>query len=213
MQSSERDDFVTELRKLCAGFGVPFTKDREEGFWTGLARMSLLSFRRCVEHALGEDYAGDTFPKTGDIWRIYKGTALTPKPNVRALLPADPDHLAYYANRLLWLHVSHRGGLGSVGRFVPSYGMVDCKASDELQRCLKFKRELVEEFCGFIRDGDEMANPATFVRWWLAGLQKISEVLPRTVRNLEQLADDPESQKPFDVLMGRELTQREPALA
>lgn len=213
MQVSERDEFRIELGKLCAGFNVPLTKHREDGYWTGLARMSIQQFRKCVEFALGPDYGGDDFPKTGQIWKIYKGTALTAaKPDVKAL-PADPDHLAYFANQLLWLHVSHRGGLGSTGHLVVAHGMVDCQASDELKRCLKFKRELVEEFCGYIRDGDDLATPAMFVRWWLAGLQEISEVLPRTVRNLHQFAEDPESQKPFAALMGRELTPQQTVVA
>ena len=213
MQASERDEFLRELSKLCAGFGVPMTKHREEAYWTGLARMSSAQFRKCVEFALGPDYDGTEFPKTGQIWGIYKGTAISPnKPNVKAL-PADEDHLAYLANRLLWLHVSHRGGLGSTGRFVPAHGMVDCKASSELTACLKFKRGLVAQFCEFVREGDELATQAAFVRWWAGGLAKVSEVLPRTARNYEQLASAPESQKPLPAYMARELAPVQPELA
>lgn len=211
MHASDRGDFKIELEKLCGGFNVPLTKAREEGYWTGLARMSIQQFRKCVEFALGPDYEGTDFPKSGQIWGIYKGTAI--KPNTEAkTLPPDEDHLAYLANRLLWLHVSHRGGLGSTGRFIPAHGMVDCKASAELAACLKFKRELVAQFCGFVREGDEMATQAAFVRWWAGGLAKVSEVLPRTARNYEQLAAAPESQKPFPAYMGRELAPVQPEL-
>lgn len=211
MQANDREEFLRELSKLCAGFGVPLTKGREEAYWVGLTRMSIQQFRKCVEFALGPDYDGTDLPKTGQIWRIYKGTAISPnKPDVK-LLPPDEDHLAYLANRLLWLHVSHRGGLGSTGRFVPARGMVDYKASLELAACLKFKRELVAEFCGFVQEGDEMATTAAFVRWWAGGLAKVSEVLPRTARNYEQLACAPESQAPLPAYMARELAAQQEA--
>jgi len=103
--------------------------------------------------------------------------------------------------------------MGSTGVFIPAHGMVDCKASGELQRCLKFKRELVEQFGGFVRDGDEMATPAAFVRWWLGGLRKVSEVLPRTVKTLEQMAEHPDAQKPFPAFMARELAPVQTELA
>lgn len=213
MQVSDRGDFHIELGKLCAGFNVPLTKAREDSFWTGLARMSLPQFRRCVEFALGPDYDGTEFPKTGDIWRIYKGTAISPNaPDVKAL-PPDQDHLAYFANRLMWIHVSHRGGLASLGRFIPTHGMVDCKASRELEHCLKFKRELVEQFSGFVRDGDDMATPAAFIHWWLGGLRKVSEVLPRTVTTLEEMAEHPDARKPLPAFMARELAPVQPDLA
>jgi hypothetical protein len=211
MQASERGDFKTELEKLCAGFGVPFTRAREESYWTGLARMSIQQFRRCVEFALGPDYDGTDFPKTGQIWGIYKGTAIKPNPEAKAL-PADQDHLAYLANQLLWIHVSHRGGLGSTGVFIPAHGMVDCKASGELQRCLKFKRELVAQFCGFVQDSDDMATPAAFIRWWLGGLRKVSELLPRTVKTLEEMAEHADAQKPFPIWMARDIAPTQPEL-
>jgi hypothetical protein len=206
MHSDDREEFRVELGKLCAAFNVPATKAREDAYFTGLAKMSLAQFRRCVEHAIGPDYGEDTLPTTGKIWRIYKGTAFVSPPTVKAL-PPDPDHLEYFANRLLWMHVSHRGGLGSIGRFVPAYGMVDCHASDELRRCLKFKREIVAEFCAWIRDGDESATPEAFLQWWLIGMQKISDVLPRTIKDIEHLAAAPEAKNPFPPVMARPLQQ------
>lgn len=212
MQPDDREEFRMVLATLCAGFDVPMTKAREDAYWVGLAKMSLTQFRRCVEHAIGADYTDDRFPNTNKIWRIYRGTAFTNAPAEQKALPPDPDHLAYFANRLLWLHVSHRGGLGSTGRFVPAYGMVDCKGSDELNRCLAFKRAIVEEFCEWVNNGDETATPESFIRWWIVGMQKISEVLPRTIRDLERLAEEPEARHPFAPLMAREITPYQPAL-
>lgn len=213
MQASERDEYKATLALLCAGFNVPLTKHREDSYWIGLARMSLLAFRKCVEFALGPDYDGTDFPKIGEIWGIYKGTAIKPNAVAAKALPPDEDHLAYLANRLLWLHVSHRGGLGSTGRYVVAYGMVDCKASPELERCLKFKRELVAQFGGFVNEGDELATKAAFIRWWAGGLGKVSELLPRTARDYEQLASEPESQTPLPTYMARELAPVQPELA
>lgn len=75
MQASDRDDFKTEMGKLCAGFGVPFTKIREDAYWTGLTRMSLPQFRRCVEYALGEHFVEEDLPTTGKLWKVHRGDA------------------------------------------------------------------------------------------------------------------------------------------
>jgi hypothetical protein len=201
MQLADREEFRVQLEKLCAAFNVPCTEAREEAYFRAFSRLSLIAFARLVDAALDEN-GPQKLPTVHDLWELYKHT----KGAKSQAPPADdPDHLAYLANRLLWLHVSHRGGLGSTGTFVPAYGMVDAQASPELTRCLAFKRELVKEFCRYVTERDDMATPAAFIRWWLAGLAKISEVLPRTRRDLEQLAGEPESQIPFPTYMAREL--------
>jgi hypothetical protein len=192
MQSDDREAFKAELTKLCAGFEVPYSKGREEAYWAGLGKMSLGQFKRCVQHALSEDYPEEAFPKVGQIWRIHKGAA-PPKSNAPAL-PPEQDHLEYYANRLFFLHMTHRGGFGSIGG----------KAAPELAACLAFKRDIVEEFAEHIRNGDPLATPAEFVHWWRVGLRKCGPVMPRTEINLQQVIDDPASQVPFAVYMGRE---------
>ena len=184
MQASEREQFKAELTKLCAGFDVPITKAREEAYWTGLTRMSLLQFRRVVERALGEGADLEKFPTVGTVWKLHRGTqAALPQ----AQQPIEPDGLKYLANRLLWLHVSHRGGFGSVGD----------KPSHELDRCLQFKAEIVAEFENYILEDDECANLANFVSFWMAGLAARSEVLPRTKLNYEQLVNEPNARQPF----------------
>lgn len=214
MQASDREEFRSELAKLCVGFNVPLTRAREEGYWAALARMSLAQFRKCVDFAIGPDYDGDEFPKTGQIWRIHRGPVVKPDANVPAL-PADQDHLAYFANRLLFMHMTHREGLGSTGTFIPGEakksGMNDCHASTELQLCLRYKRDLVAQFCGFVQEGDELATPAAFIRWWAGGLAKVSQVLPRTLQAYTRMAEGEEAQQPFPAYMARELMQAEAA--
>lgn len=73
MQASDREEFKTELGKLCAGFNVPLTKIREEGYWTGFTRMSIGQFRRAVEYALSEHYLDEDLPTVGKIWKIHRG--------------------------------------------------------------------------------------------------------------------------------------------
>jgi hypothetical protein len=201
MQLQDREEFRAQLEKLCAAFNVPCTEAREEAYFRAFSRLSLIAFARLVDAALDEN-GPQKLPTVHDLWELYKHT----KGAKSQAPPADdPDHLAYLANRLLWLHLSHRGGLGSTGTFVPAYGMVGAQASPELTRCLTFKRQILADFTAFVREGDESACPATFIAWWLAGLEKISEVLPRTRRDLEQLAHEPESQTPFASHMAREL--------
>lgn len=78
MQLSDREEFKTELGKLCAGFNVPLTKLREEGYWTGFTRMSIGHFRRAVEFALSEHYIEEDLPTVGKIWKIHRGDSHSP---------------------------------------------------------------------------------------------------------------------------------------
>lgn len=76
MQANDREEFKTLLGMLCGGFNVPLTKQREEGYWAGLSRMSVGNFRRAVEFALGENYAEEELPTTGKLWRIHRGSSM-----------------------------------------------------------------------------------------------------------------------------------------
>lgn len=70
MNATDRPEFTSQLKLLCAGFNVP-VGDREEAYWKGLANLSLPEFSRCVEYALGE--AGpEKIPTTRQIWGIRK---------------------------------------------------------------------------------------------------------------------------------------------
>lgn len=201
MHSGERQEFEEQLAVLCAGYNLPINDHRKHAYFIGLAKMSLAQFVRCVEFAITEE-GPEELPTPRGIWRIHRELRRGPAIN-KAPEKAEPDHLKNYANRLLWLHISHRGGLGSS----------DGKASPELERILNFKRDLVSEFCGYIRDGDPMATPSAFVTWWLVGLQKISEVLPRTQIDLKRLAEEPDAQVPFAEVAGRELAPVQEAFA
>ena len=214
MQANDREEFETQLGRLCAGFNVPVTKHRVNAYWSGLAKMSLAQFSRVIDFALAE-YGPDDVPPTKGIWRIHRQLRAPDAGQEQATeKKVEEDHLEWFANRLLFLHLSHRGGLGSTGRFVPGErhisGMNDCVASEELQACLKFKRQIVDEFTGFVREGDEDATPAAFYQWWISGLRRISPMEQRTIDTLIAASEHPSALKPFAATMARDVPTLEP---
>lgn len=204
MLSTEMDGFEAELAKLCAGFEVPVTKHRKDAHWSGLRKMSLAQYQRCVDIAIGED-GPDDFPTPKAIWRIHRqlrvaGPADAVHTSARVM--SDPDHLEYFANRLLLKHLTHRCGLGS-----------GAQASAELADCLEFKRELVSEWLPYIRERDEDATPAEFLRRWILGLRRVSRVDKAELVALQAFADDERSLTPFPGHVGRELAPVQQAFA
>lgn len=202
MQTSDREQFDLYLEKLYAGFNMPVSKARQDAYFDGLAKMPLSRFMRCVDAALGED-GPERIPSVTQLWGIYRKikTSLDPKPEPKP--ESDPDHLTYFANRLLWKHVASRGGLGSTGRFVVAYGMVDCKASAELTACLKVKAELVAFFIELIREGSPHATPAEFVTAWIKNLGPVSAITPAALASYSKVIAA--ETKPFGAHMARVL--------
>lgn len=211
MQSTDRTEFEAQLAALCAGFNVPATKERQEAYWTGLSKMSLPQFVRTVEHALGEE-GPEKFPTTGFMWKLYKrakNQTQTIKQNVPQI--EQKDHLLFFANRMFFRHLMNRGGLGSTGRFIPAYGMVDCKASAELLAARKVVLDLVEYFSGPIREGADDATPAEFVAQLIVALDKVSKIDSKTLDGWREMSAHPDAKKPFEPYMGRTLSaDREP---
>lgn len=216
MQTVDLERFDEEFQKLCAAYGVPATKHRKDAYWSGLRKMSIGQFERCIELALGE-VGPDAFPPPKAIWKLHRLAQSAANTNRDLVAPKAPDHLEYFANRLMFLHLTHRSGLQSTGTFIPGErlisGMSNCKSSPELQRCLAFKRQLVDEFLGYIREGDELATPAEFYRQWLVGLQVVSKVEQRTVKALEASMEHPDALKPFEIAMARDLAPIQADLA
>lgn len=105
MQSGDRDEFTKTLRVLCAARGIPWTDDRDEAFWKGLAKMSLIQFNRAVDAmCASEDPPRNLTP--GQVWQAFKaqranGVTLTPTPG------ADEDKWGREANRRLMHHVTN----------------------------------------------------------------------------------------------------------
>jgi hypothetical protein len=214
MLSTDREEFTRAMQRLAAGFGVPATPEREGAYWEAFARLSMAQFSRLVDHVLSEDYAAElegkrpSVPTVPQLWRVHRQLrARISSAGAPASAPAasDPDHLEYFANRLLLAHLSARGGLGSTGTFLPGYGITDAKASPELKGCLAAKRALVAEFCGCVREGDELATPREFLRRFVVEIKKLGEVRESTLQQYRAIAVSPSARAPFAPHMARPL--------
>jgi hypothetical protein len=189
LQTADREEFEIQLAKLCAGFNVPATSARKEAYWSSLAKMTVVQFARCVDIALSPS-GPDDLPTAKGLWRLHWKSRGGGHTFVQtSARPADPDHLAYWANRLLLAHATARGGFGP----------------DELASCLKAKRDLVAWYVGPIREGDELATPAEFLRQWIAGLQEVSKIEPALCARWCEMLERPDMQQPFAPFMGRDL--------
>ena len=180
MQSTDRDEFKVQFGILCAGYDKP-VGDRDEAYWKGLAKMSLLEFARCVEFCLGEE-GPEKMPTAPGMWNIRK--RLKAKP-AEITLPARvmnhgiDGHIYFFANRLLLRHMIWRGGLGEI----------------ELAKCLEVKAELILEFAPFIRERDEMATKGEFVRRFSRMIDRVSPLAKS--EKWDALLEDPVAAEQF----------------
>ena len=101
------------------------------------------------------------------------------------------DTLAMFANRQLLVHLITRHGLGSM------HG----KTSDEMLATLHLRDALLEEFTGYIREGDELATPREYLRRWVAGVKAIGTLHDDAITRYRQAAKDPEARAPFPPAM------------
>lgn len=195
------------MKILCAGFNVPATPHRQHAYFAGLAKMSIVQFVRCVEFAVSEE-GPDELPTPKGIWRIhreFRRSSAAPQ-NVPQI--TEQDHLLFFANRLFFRHIVNRGGLGSLGKFVPGYGLVDCQASAELIDARKVVRALVDWFLQPISEGDALATPHEFVSQLIAVLGKVSPIDQVTIDDWRKVISHEDAQKPFDPAMGRPLPEK-----
>jgi hypothetical protein len=202
MQVSQRAEFEILLEKLYAGFNMPISEARKAAYWDGLAKMSLGQFSSVVDIALGEN-GPERIPPVPALWKILKSAKQVATAPIEK--PTEPDHLSYFANRLLMTQLTNRGGLGSTGRFVAPRGMVDCESSPELAACLKVKAEVVEFFLELIAEGSKHATPAEFVTMWAKHLREVSVISPKALAAYLRIMGSEEAKRPFPAYMGRKV--------
>lgn len=211
MLSTDRDEFETQVATLCAGFNIPATPERQEAFWIGMAKMSLIEFTRCVEFALSEE-GPDKFPSTKAVWRLHRDLKSNARATTQQVIHRGEhqDHLLYFANRMFLRHIGNRGGLGSTGRFVPGYGLVECKASEELLQARTALRNTVNWFCGPIREGDPDATPHAFMMALIKAIDRVSPINHGAIVEWEKMLKEADAHEPFPPYMGRDLPVEEP---
>ena len=204
MQISDRERFDALLEKLYAGFNMPISKARSDAYCEGLAKMPLSQFARCIEHCLGE-HGPERIPSSAAIWKIWR--ELKHKSEPLPEVPKEhPDHLRYFANRLLFKHLLTRGGLGSKATFVAPFGMKNSVASLELAACLKAKAELVEFFTELIAEDSEHATPKDFVSHWVKVIQAVfAPITPAASAFYGKLIFEPRSRVKFAPHMIRKI--------
>lgn len=111
MLSSDREIYNTTFDEWCAGMGVIATDARREGYWKGLAKMSLIQFTRVVEHCLSEE-GPDKFPTVPAIWKLWRAISAkarqgsmppprAPEPQSQGLRLINGLFLKYLARRRL----------------------------------------------------------------------------------------------------------------
>lgn len=206
MQTSEREEFEEYLGILCAGYNVPMTQHRKSAYFSGLAKMSLVQWVRCVEFAVGEE-GPEELPTPKGIWRLHRAFRRSPAgSNVPQIV--EQDHLLFFANRMFFRHCMNRGGLGSIGKFSPGYGLVDCEPSAELIAARKVVRALVEWFLEPISEGATDATPHEFVSQLIPALQAVSPIDPATLSGWREMIDHEDARKPFEPHMGRPIPDK-----
>lgn len=203
MLSTDRTEFESQLAKMCAGFNVPLG-ERVEAYWTGLAKMSLLQFVRCVDYALGES-GPDKIPTTGQLWKIHNIARNT---STQITQPArhveDKDHLLYFANRLL-MAVMRGRSMGSTGVFRQGVGMTECQPTELLLSSRKVVRELVEYFTPAVLEHDCDATPHAFVTMFVKSMKRVHEIDARTLKDFRTLLTKSGMRNPFPAYMARSL--------
>jgi len=188
MQTADLPQFELELARLFASWDKTLTEARKSTYFTGLTKMSLAQFRRCVDIATGEEGPED-LPTPRGIWKIHSQGRTASTAVQTSAKSTGPDHLEYIANRLLYGHLIDRGGVGA----------------QELAECQRVKRELVTEFCSYVREGDVLACPHEFLRRFTLALDRVSKLDPLTIARWRSHQDHPQAFDPYPPAMAREL--------
>lgn len=172
MQVTDRGEFESRLKLLCAGFNVPVTTERVEAYWLGLAKMPLSSFVRATEHALGEG-GPEKIPTPRQCWAISK-TVRHSQPKVE---PTPLETREAEAQRLgydpadEWELLANRIGMKFSRCFGGNHGR-----SMEGWRAL---RRIAQQFSMLAVDEDPEATGARMQSAIIQEFRRIAEVASR----------------------------------
>jgi len=173
------------MRKEFPGFDLAAELENFRDYWTAKAGAAATKMNWNATYRIWMRKAGKD-PKAA------KHQAFRPQAPVPHAQRSEPDHLLYFANRLLFRHLSDRHGIGAV----------------ELAAALKVKRETIEWFTRPVLEGDENATPKEFVTQFAKALTRVSPLSGSTRRRWRALLESSDAQKPFPVDMARVLTNQ-----
>lgn len=71
MNIQDRAEYDTLFEQLCAAMGAVPTDARRNGYWKGLAQMSIIQFGRVVEYCLSEQ-GPSKMPNAPGMWIIWR---------------------------------------------------------------------------------------------------------------------------------------------
>ncbi len=169
-----------KLSREFPGFNLAAELDNFRDYWTAKAGAAATKMDWNATYRIWMRKAGKAPRARGE------APARAPTPPVTA---AQPDHLVYFANRLLFEHLADCHGVGP----------------DTLARALAVKRETIEWFLGPVSEGDPNATPHEFVVQFGKALAKVSPLQHRTRKRWRQFLASEASQRPFPPYMARPL--------
>ena len=200
MRGMDEPKFRTILASLAEVFTHEISAPFAALYWEALKDLAIEQIEAGAKFWIK---TGKRFPKPAELRaERFQETSRAFKPDPRM---EGPDHLLFFANRLPLTHMMARGALGSTGTYKAGFGMVDCRASDELLAARKVVHDLVDEFSAYVRDGDELATPAQFIRLFVLALDRVSKIDPIAMNAFNRTLKQSATEKPFVRSMARSL--------
>jgi hypothetical protein len=123
MLSGDRTDFDALMKELCHGLGCLPHPERLDGYWKGLAKMSLIQFGRLQEFLLSADSPVSKLPPVPELWKIWrqfqsKSRAQVQTPN--PIAPPDSKWLkkvnGQFVRYMRWRRQTYKGDILIVER-------------------------------------------------------------------------------------------------
>lgn len=176
-QPDEAD--MLKLSREFPGFNLASELENFRDYWTAKAGAAATKMDWRATYRIWMRKAGKAPRAKNEPYRAAPAIAPSARP--------EPDHLLYFANRLLFAHLRDRNGIGAT----------------ELESALKVKKDLVEWFRQPILDGDGLATPREFLLQFGKALAKVSPLSPATRARWRKALKLPEA--PFEPFMARSL--------
>ena len=184
MRAMDEPKFRTILASLAEVFTHEISAPFAALYWEALKDLAIEQIEAGAKFWIK---TGKRFPKPAELRaeRFQEASrAFKPDPRMEG-----PEHLLFFANRLLLTHMMARGGLGS----------------DELLAARKVVHDLVDEFSAYVRDCDELATPAQFIRLFVLALDRVSKIDPIAMNAFNRTLKQSATEKPFVRSMARSL--------